>query len=298
MARSSEYRSTGIDPIVLAWTGCVIGLTGIGVAILWLLGVNLQTLSPTSPNAAAALGAIELTAYAPTLAALLVSGLLPGAGGLRRLLRPVLWWRVGIGWYGLAVIGPIMFVLAADSIHMVRGGAAPEQWLAIPSGFAVAFLIGSLIAGAFGEEVGWRGMAQPRLQTTYGALVAALIVGVLWACWHDWTLIGPGGAAGQTLGGVGLTFVRLAALSILYAWLYNSTGGSLLIVMVAHAGYDFANALVGTPRGTDLSPIIVATYAIAAVIVVILTGARWLSREHRYPTNDPALAGAGGTRKS
>jgi hypothetical protein len=68
--------------------------------------------------------------------------------------------------------------------------------------------------------------------------------------------------------------------------------------MVAHFGYDFANALVGTPRGTDLSPIIVATYAIAAVIVVILTGARWLSREHHYPTNDPALAGAGGTRKS
>ncbi len=298
MTASFEHRPPGIDPIVLVWTGCLIGLTGVGVAILWLLRVNLHTLSSNSPNAAAALGAIELTAYAPTLAALLVAGLLPGAGGLRRLLRPVLRWRLGIGWYGLAVIGPIIIVLGADSIHMVLGGAPPQQWLAIPTGFAVAFLIGSLFAGAFGEEVGWRGLAQPRLQTQYGALIAALIVGVLWACWHNWTLIGPGGAAGQTPGGVGLTFVRLAALSIMYAWLYNNTRGSLLIVMVAHAGYDLANTLVGTPQGADLSPIIVVIYAIAAGIVVILTGARWLSREHYYPVIDPARPEAGGIRKS
>lgn len=64
---SSEHRFTGIDPIVLVWTGCLIGLTGVGVAILWLLRVDLHTLSPNSPNAAAALGAIELTAYAPAL---------------------------------------------------------------------------------------------------------------------------------------------------------------------------------------------------------------------------------------
>jgi len=90
----------------------------------------------------------------------------------------------------------------------------------------------------------------------------------------------------------------LAALSIMYAWLYNNTRGSLLIVMVAHAGYDLANTLVGTPQGADLSPIIVVIYAIAAGIVVILTGARWLSREHYYPVIDPARPEAGGIRKS
>lgn len=264
--------------VVVIWAAVLFALTGVGVAVLWLLGVNLQTLGPSSHNVGPAFAAIELTAYAPTLAAVLVVLLMPGAGGLRQLLRPVLRWRVGLRWYAAAVIGPILVLLLADVIHVVMGGAAPRQWLSLPTGFAAAFVAGSLLAGATGEEIGWRGLGQARLQRRFGALGAALMVAVLWTFWHEWPLVGPGGATGATPIGFGLFLVRLAALSILLAWLYNSTGGSLLIPMLGHAGYDFANNLVGSPAdGAQLGPVTLVIYVLAAALVVLIAGGRSLS---------------------
>lgn len=279
--------------VVAVWAAVVFALTGIAVVALWLLGVNLQTLGPTSHNVGAAFAAIETTAYAPTLAAVLVVLLVPGAGSLRQLLRPVLRWRVGLGWYAAAVIGPILVLLLADVIHIALGGAPPRRWLVLPAGFAAAFVAGSLVAGAVGEEIGWRGLGQARLQRRLGALGAALVVAVLWTLWHEWPLAGPGGAAGATPVGFGLFLVRLAALSVLLAWLFNSTGGSLLIPMLGHAGYDFANNIVGSPAdGAQLGPVTLVIYVIAAVLVVRIAGGRTLSSKAQPATGlDPKPAG-------
>ena len=112
-----------------------------------------------------------------------------------------------------------------------------------------SLLVGALIAGSFGEEVGWRGLGQPRLQTRFGALTAAVIVGILWSAWHLWPVLAPGGLGSTEASDVVLTFVRLIAMAIVYAWLYNSTRGSLLIVMIAHAGYDMGVNLVPGANG-------------------------------------------------
>ena len=102
---------------------------------------------------------IVLTAYAPSLAALLVAA---RAGGALVLLRQVGRWRVGVAWYALVLIGPFVLVLSADLIYVLSGGAPPETWLVFPSSLA---FVGPLVAGSLGEELGWRGFAQPRLQS-------------------------------------------------------------------------------------------------------------------------------------
>src|SRR5207245_4679006 len=128
-----------------------------------VLHLNLAKLNANSSGAPPiALIGILFTAYTPTIAALLIAWLWPGAGGVRKLLRPVARWRVPVGWYLVALLGPIPLLLLADLIYVLLGGAAPHQWLAMPSGTAeggisaVVFTIGAVVAGGLGEELGWR----------------------------------------------------------------------------------------------------------------------------------------------
>jgi uncharacterized protein len=87
--------------------------------------------------------------------------------------------------------------------------------------------------GALGEEPGWRGFALPGLQRTLSPLVSTLILGVLVTGWHVPLLfleeggLQPSILVGYLLGTVAVTFW--------YSWLFNHTGGSVLITLVSHA---------------------------------------------------------------
>ncbi len=87
--------------------------------------------------------------------------------------------------------------------------------------------------GALGEEPGWRGFALPGLQTTLSPLASTLILGVLVAGWHAPILfleeggLRPSIVVGFLLGSFAVTFW--------YSWLFNRTGGSVLITLISHA---------------------------------------------------------------
>jgi uncharacterized protein len=268
---------------VIAWAVLLFVLTIIGALPLILGGLSLNKLSSSSPPLV--FGGIELTAYAPTLAALIIAGFFPEGGGVRSLLRQVAIWRLGIAWYGLALLGPIGLFLLANVMHILLGGAPPQQWLAFPSetkaGLSgVAFFIGSLLAGSLGEELGWRGFAQPRLQKLTGAVWASILIGVIWSTWHLWPAITPGGLSQLTPSDLAGTYIRLISLAVIYAWMYNSTNGSLFLIMVAHAGHNLASTLVQIPTdGTNQVPVIVTLlYLAAAIAAVKMAGPRTRSR--------------------
>ena len=271
-----------LDRVVVGWVIGLVAITGLGMLPLYFYQLDLSTLTFSTPVPIVVGIGIELTAYAPTLAALLAVWLIPGGGGVRNLLRPIARWRVGVGWYVIALAGPTGLFLIGDLIRLILGLPLPAIPFTFPELASFGLLVGALIAGSFGEEVGWRGLGQPRLQTRYGVLTAAVIVGILWSAWHLWPVLAPGGLGSTEASDVVLTFVRLIAMAIVYAWLYNSTGGSLLIVMLAHAGHNIAVRLV--PLDATLQhgdPIVTLLYGLAAAIVVAVTGPRWLSRDTR-----------------
>ena len=271
-----------LDRVVVGWVIGLVAITGLGMLPLYFYQLDLSTLTFSTPVPIVVGIGIELTAYAPTLAALLAVWLIPGGGGVRNLLRPIARWRVGVGWYVIALAGPTGLFLIGDLTRLILGLPLPATPFTFPELASFGLLVGALIAGSFGEEVSWRGLGQPRLQTRYGALTAAVIVGILWSAWHLWPVLAPGGLGSTEASDVVLTFVRLIAMAIVYAWLYNSTGGSLLIVMLAHAGHNIAVRLV--PLDATLQhgdPIVTLLYGLAAAIVVAVTGPRWLSRDTR-----------------
>lgn len=64
--------------------------------------------------------------FGPTLSALGLTWPWSGKEGLRRLLQPMLIWRVNVLWYLFSFFGTAVAVLAAIGLHVALGGAAPE----------------------------------------------------------------------------------------------------------------------------------------------------------------------------
>jgi membrane protease YdiL (CAAX protease family) len=221
---------------------------------------------------------VELAAVGPSLAAILVAWRMPGAGGARSLFRQLKHWRVHPIWYFTALLLPVPILLVADVIWMALGRQS-LVWLTVPA--ALPFAIGATIVPPLGEEFGWRGFAQPRLQSRVGALWAAVIVGAMWSTWHLWPLAVPGGAKLFLPSDVAQTFIRLISTAVIYAWIYNSTGGSLPAVMVAHAAHNIDSGFIpgASIDPTHLGPLLGALcYAGVAIIVVLATNRGTLTR--------------------
>lgn len=165
----------------------------------------------------------------PLFAALVVIGIAEGAAGYRDLGSRLLRWRVGWRWW-LVAAGTPLAVLAVAAVANVTVFGAPAPvlssiaWGAVALNLVVRWV--DPLDGALGEEPGFRGYALPLLQVTRTPLGAATLLGAFAALWHV-----PLVTTGQLpLYGIPVSF----AITFVYVWLFNHTGGSLLMTMLFH----------------------------------------------------------------
>src|SRR5215207_1340307 len=220
----------------------------------------------------------------PFLAALLVLALTEGKSGVVGLLRRMVRWRVGIQWYAVALLLPVVVTLAAAALNVFLLGAqrtASVADLGAWSSFLLLFLLSLLIPGLAGtwEEPGFRGYALPRLQFRYSALIASLILGVLWAFWHL-----PFVATGEDIWVDAFLFPII--WSPVYAWLFNNASGSVLIVMLFHnMNNSFSSGFVGQmfsgAASVNQAWLRLALWGVVAIVLVVAYGSQHLSRKHQ-----------------
>src|SRR5260370_769632 len=111
--RKSNEQSKADGTAIAVWVVLLFLLTVLCALPIMIGGVSMPRLSPSAPLFPFSFAAILLSAYVPTLIALIDAGLFSGCGGFCPLLRQIRIWRVGITWYALALIGPaILFSLA------------------------------------------------------------------------------------------------------------------------------------------------------------------------------------------
>jgi uncharacterized protein len=195
-----------------------VGLTG--VLTLGVLGLGLGALCP-------GLVALALTRRF--------------RGSARPLWRQIVRWRIGWRWYAVALLAPAAVVSAAYAAVLAVGGAwEPET---APTLAAVPiFLALAVVLNGGPEEPGWRGYALPRLQVRFSALTATLLLGAIWAVWHAPLWFVP------DLPFADMSYpayaTQIVGMSLVYTWLYNSTSGSVLAVMVLHAAQNTAQQYV------------------------------------------------------
>jgi membrane protease YdiL (CAAX protease family) len=205
-----------------------------------------------------------------------------GKGATRKLLGQLLIWRFGWRWY-LVLLAPTALVVGTITLVAVtRGG--PTAALAVPllsAIIAVAFM--TFPGSALGEEIGWRGYALPRVQSRRTALTASLVIGSLHGLWH--LPLWLRGDADHRLSVYPAFLIQALALAVIYTWLYNSTKGSLLLVVLFHTATNAPLTLVLLPLGIEnwVLPfwLMAGFTAVAALIVVAVFGPTNLSRHPR-----------------
>jgi CAAX protease family protein len=180
----------------------------------------------------------DLWTWVPAVAALLAAALTGGWGALTELGARLVRWRVGWRWYMVVVLGPAAFSVAVALLYALMGGSfaaatPPALRGETPLVILPLFLLVLFVTDGVGEELAWRGFALPRLLTYHNALVASLILGVLWALWHlplVWTEVAP--LYQQPLW---LLLLDMTAKSVIFTWIFLHTRGSVLVAALLHA---------------------------------------------------------------
>ncbi len=168
----------------------------------------------------------------PSVSGLALTALVDRRTGLRDLWARFLCWKVGVGWYAVALLtAPLLLFTILLSLSAFSASAYPLQSL-------WPLLAVGLVAGSF-EEIGWTGFATQHLLARRSIATAGLLLGLIWALWHALVVFLV------TFGAMGnawiwtFAIVYLATLTpyrILMTWVYANTQSVLLAVLM-HASY-------------------------------------------------------------
>jgi CAAX protease family protein len=185
--------------------------------------------------------------YGPTIAALVMAGVIGGKQGVKRLLATLLVWRVGWVWYLFAGFLPIALHGLAAFLSSSLGTAAAFEPAKMLSNVPVALLV-ALPFGPMGEELGWRGFALPRLRERMGPWACTLVLGVAWTFWHVPMFWFPGAAIpgfmGLSLGSIALYLAQITAVAGLLTILFEYTRGSVLLAILLHLTFNASENIV------------------------------------------------------
>lgn len=179
--------------------------------------------------------------FGPSLAGVIVTGLVSGRTGIRDLFSRLAHVRVPGRWIAVVVLLPVVLSLAAVALGYFLGGMEPLDYaFLVPLALAAPFLLFLLVCTGLAEELGWRGFALPHLQLTRTAERSSWILGIAWGLWHlpavvMLPLIAGKATVPQALASiVGLT-IGIVGYTIVLTWIYNNTG-SLFWIVILH-GY-------------------------------------------------------------
>jgi membrane protease YdiL (CAAX protease family) len=224
-----------------------------------------------------------LASNVPSALGIVLTAIVLGRGALRKLLGRLLIWRVNPIWYLVVFLGPVALTGGVVLLNTLMGGPALSLGMPLLA-VAITLAISIFPGSALGEEIGWRGYVLPRIQTRMSALSASLLLAPFWALWHL-PLFLAGWLQGTQSPALYPAFIVSAfALSVILTWVYNSTGGSLLMVVLLHATVNLPISLVIDDLGVQATvPVLLyfGLQVVAAIVVVLVAGPKHLSRKHR-----------------
>lgn len=226
-----------------------------------------------------------LGGVSPALAGLSLTWLTRGRAGFVDLWdRLTEWGRIDPRWWAVILLFYPAFNLSLAGVAVLAGvTAAPLQVIALDRLLDPAGLVGLLAVALFFpavEEIGLRGYWLDALQERWGALVASLVLGAVWAVWHVPLLFMEGYYSSTTFQPEPVPFLgSIVAGAVLITWLYNNTRRSVLAVVAFHFAGNFTGEVIGLVP--ELYGYSFAGTAVVAALVTVGWGAATLRRGGR-----------------
>lgn len=182
------------------------------------------------------------------LAALIVILLSAGKTGLRGFWNRLIHFRAG--W--LLFLAALVIIIGFKLFDIASNLLAGATFAGFPRVPFVIIAIELLLLGGLWEELGWSGYALPALQkrfakSKHGVLIATLIVGIFRGIWHLPLLI---------VGAIpwyDVVWFTPFVFQPFISWLYNKSGGSVLLVMFFHYMSNLLFAASPSFTGADKS---------------------------------------------
>lgn len=209
-------------------------LSGLGVEIPFDVSVYTSVVVP-------------IGAFAPMLAAITLIYRKGRWPGVKAFFRAAFDFRVEPLYYILAFLLPIV-------IHAIAHYLAPAMGLEVADTLfpadlpvptivlAIPYFFLMLLIGGGQEEFGWRGYAQQPMQERFGVVTASLLIGVIWGFWHLplWLMPGDGHSTYPFIAFLLMT----TSISVVYAWIFNTSGKKLILAIIFHAMNNTAAPLI------------------------------------------------------
>jgi uncharacterized protein len=191
--------------------------------------------------------------------------------GVRDLLHSLTRWRTHPLWFLAALFLMLALSLAGVPLtSLLTGQPLADRLSTIRSSetlnhLGLTFFGTALYGGPVGEEAGWRGFALPRLQKRFDPLLASVILGALWGLWHlPLHLTGYYDQVfGNPLNGILSQMFSTFPLALVFTWLYNRSGGNLLVMVLLHTAVNVTSSIVPPAVGMYI------TTTVAVVLMIV-----------------------------
>ena len=210
----------------------------------------------------------------PAMAAFAVTAVAGGEEGLRALVRRLVRipWRSA--WFWILAPSPLWVALGTVALLAMAAQPVPSldsfaRYPGIPALPLVMVFDLVLLGVGFGQEIGWRGLALPRMQARFGPLGGAVLLALPWGAWMLPLLAVyraglPPGASPLVPLAIGA--ILLVASSVVLAFVVARTEGSLVAAALWHALLRMATA---TDGGKGIVGMAVTTAVVAGAVAVV-----------------------------
>lgn len=225
---------------------------------------------------------LNLGAFGPLVGAFCATYMYEGKSGMTTLLKRAVSINFKKKWFIPMLLLMPAITGSALLIAYLLGGTAPDlPLLSSPHLIIYWFIYLLLLSGPLQEEFGWRGYALDKLQSKFSALKSSLLLGLIWALWHmplNFTE-GIGDQYSLVISTIIGSIISLMLLSVLFTWIYNNTGKSILAVMFFHASMNLSTfKLFPVFESEKALPLYTLFILIVVIIIVNVWGKKDLVR--------------------